>query len=230
MKSQPSSFSASRAKLRRAAGFIRELESNLKAYKDRNPYTVKIDATISPPGLEISWAAICGDPEAIVGDCIHNLRTSLDLMACELVRSVNGNDNRVYFPFAHTSDELDDAIKEKNFHRAGRGAVDLLKTFKPYRGGNELLRAMHDLDIEDKHKALIVTATTTKLLVQGRYEVGDIESGNFSVTAENISYTFPEDSILPGRDIIQTLKDLMELVNGILEAFSNLIDPEAVQP
>jgi len=225
MEPQPSHFPASHTKLRRAAKFIQELEANLKIYVDSKPYTVVVDTSHNPPALKISWAAICGDPEAIVGDCVHNLRAALDLMACDLVRAVKGNDNRVYFPFAHAAEELDAVIKGKNFHRAGSEAVALLKTFEPYRGGNELLRAIHDLDIEDKHKALLVMGTSRNISVQGTYEVDNLERGSFVVTANDIEYGFPQDApVLPGVNIIQTLKDAMELVHRILEAFANLID------
>jgi hypothetical protein len=221
MNPQSPHFSASHTKLRRATKFVQELEAALTAYQDSKPYTVEIDPRTNPPQLKISWNAIDGDPEAIVGDCIHNLRTALDLMSCDLVRSVKGNDKRVYFPFA--CEEMDTVIKEKNFHRAGAAAVDLLKTFKPYRGGNELLRAIHDLDIEDKHKALILTGTSRNIEIRGAYNVDDPQSGNFSVIAHDINFIFPEASPLAGREVVQTLKDSMELVNGILEAFASLV-------
>jgi hypothetical protein len=191
------------------------------------PYTARIILEDGKLVIKVDWAAIPDDPGAILGDCIHNLRTSLDLMACELVRSVNGNDNRVYFPFSHSEDDLDLVIKEKNFHRAGQDAVELVKSLKPYRGGNQMLRAMHDLDIEDKHKALIVTATGASIAVEGAYSVDDPENGNIAVTAADVYFTFSQEGILPGLNVIKTLEQLVEVVDGILEAFVCLIGRRA---
>ena len=116
-------------------------------------------------------------------------------------------------------------IKEKNFHRAGPDAVALLKKFEPYRGGNNLLRGLHDLDIEDKHKALILTGTTRTIAFEGSYEVGHLEAGNFTATAEDIYFVFPaHGEILPGVNVIQTLKDMMKLVTGIIEAFAGVVE------
>jgi hypothetical protein len=225
MNDQQTLFSASRTKLARAGKFIRELEDSLTAYQESKPYRAQYATEANgQPAVEIEWACIPGHPEAVIGDCVHNLRGALDLMACDLVRAVNGNDNRVYFPFAHAADELDKAIKEKNFHRAGADAVELLKQYQPYRGGNNLLRGLHDLDIEDKHKALIVTGTTRDISLSVAYDVDHPEHGDFTVTASGIYFVLPADAeILPSVNVIQTLKDMMELVSSILKAFERLV-------
>lgn len=94
---------------------------------------------------------------AELGDAVHNLRAALGLLASELYR-INGKSNRnVYFLFASTMADFPIAIKNRNFDKAALDAVALLYTFAPYRWGNELLRAVHDLNIKDKHTALIET-------------------------------------------------------------------------
>ena len=94
----------------------------------------------------------------IIGDAIHNLRSTLDILASDVVR-LNGQSNQgVYFPFAQRAADLDRQIKDKKFNRAHPDAVKLLRSFKPYPEGNKLLRALHELDIQDKHQALIPCA------------------------------------------------------------------------
>jgi hypothetical protein len=95
---------------------------------------------------------------AIVGDVIHNLRAALDLTAAEVVRSAGGDDKKVSFPFCESEEDLDGMIQRRNFDQAGEEAVALLRTLKPYREGNLALRVIHDINIHDKHRALIPTA------------------------------------------------------------------------
>src|ERR1700732_1223890 len=40
----------------------------------------------------------------LVGDIAHNLRTALDHLACELVRSIGITDPKVYFPICETAE------------------------------------------------------------------------------------------------------------------------------
>lgn len=96
-----------------------------------------------------------GPPEslgAIVGDIVHNLRSALDLSACELVRSAGQSDEDVYFPFSRTPEDLGLMIERRHLDRAGPDAINLIQSLKPYHNGNKALRLIHDLDI---HRALI---------------------------------------------------------------------------
>ena len=212
-------FSASQTKIRRAEKFIAELEDILQRYHDSKPYTATV-LPEDPSNVRVDFAVVPGDPEAVIGDCIHNLRAALDLMACDLVRAAGGNDRHVYFPFARREADLEKMIKEKNFDRAGVDAVTLLKSFKPYRSGDELLRAMHDLDIEDKHKALIITGTSRDITIEFVYEIDNPAGGNFLVIPRNIYFLFPDDSPLGGKNVIETLKDLRNLVCKMLDDFA----------
>jgi hypothetical protein len=219
-------FAESFFKLERASGFIRELEANLEAYRASNPAkAVAVDATVSPPTLKIEWAGTGLLPGAIIGDVIHNARTALDLMASELARRSGESDKDVYFPFANASDKLDQVIKNRNFDRAGQDAVKLLKAFKPYRGGNTALRALHDLDVQDKHKMLIVTSKRMNIQVAGSYNIDDPAQSDVAVVKFDVDYLFPEDGeTFSGLNVIETLKELVQLVHGIIEAFSRLVE------
>ncbi len=111
----------------------------------------------------VSWRIrLANDPSiewsTATGDIIHNLRSALDHVAITAVESNGGDSKGVYFPFAADEAGLEDQIRSKKFNRASAAAIDLLRQLKPYKGGNDRLRALHDLDISDKHKALISLA------------------------------------------------------------------------
>jgi hypothetical protein len=204
-------FRDSRSKIARARKHLLELQATTAAHIQAHPvkYELSRNTIKTPPALEHA--------PAIIGDIIHNLRASLDLMASAMARANGKNDKQVYFPFGEDIGGFEQQIKRKNFHFCGEDAVALLKSLKPFRGGNDRLRALHDLDIMDKHRSLIPELTLnvpitmhvpTNRLVQ--------------VAGEDHSYSFPPGTILSSGELIQTTKDLVELCEGILEAFAAL--------
>jgi hypothetical protein len=142
-----------------------ELETSISSFLERKPFVVLVE---KPEGIPdyldmVAWVArireeVPNEWSPIIGDIIHNLRATLDLMACDLVRLNGKSAKKVYFPFACSSSDLAKQIKEKNIDRAGPQVVKEIEKLKPYKGGNLALRAIHDLDIVDKHQSLIAVA------------------------------------------------------------------------
>jgi hypothetical protein len=156
-------FDASKIKLERAAEHLQELESAATAYLNGKPCAIIVEPF--PGGLyeamgTQAWNARIRNPvplkfSAIIGDVVHNLRTALDLLVCDLVRVNGKNAKQVYFPFCASVAELPRAIRDRNIRRAGPDVVRAIESLKPYSGGNNALRLIHDLDITDKHHALL---------------------------------------------------------------------------
>jgi len=223
-------FAAPKIKIERARVVMGELSRAIASFLDTNPAKIRVEIRDSKsvrPQVFFHWDGM-GAPEmlgAIVGDIIHNLRSALDLAACELARAEGESDKGVYFPFCDHPGGLDKAIKDKRFHRAGKEAVALLLELKPYREGNAALRAIHDLDIQDKHQMLIPAFMTVASPILSRWD--DDGTPNLTVVGDpnlpsEISLTFPVGP-LEGAEILPTLEQLVELVNGIVEAFGALV-------
>jgi hypothetical protein len=163
---------------------------------------------------------------AIIGDIVHNLRAALDLTACDMIRAAEGKDanvDRAYFPFCQGAEDLDDMIRARQFHRAGERAVQVLRGLKPYRGGNAALRAIHDLDIQDKHTSPILAKTTVSIpIVRTVDNHGTITRIAFGPNLSKITVVFPPGSVLAGQEIIPTLHKLVELALGVIETFRSL--------
>ena len=219
-------FTPSKVKLKRARQHLTELQGvlddHMAEYPPKATFTAANDDEGANAQIVIDWTSPPECVGAIVGDIVHNLRAALDLMAVELV-SLNdgGNTDDVYFPFCQNEDFLDKMIVKRNFNRAGPEEVRLLKELKPYKGGNAALRALHDLDIQDKHHSLIPSAaamTTPEV-------AADMSSGKLVLrmvegSVPVIGITFPADGPLAGAELIPALQDLIELVEGVLEAFA----------
>ncbi|EFH10865.1 hypothetical protein HMPREF0731_2913 [Pseudoroseomonas cervicalis ATCC 49957] len=153
-------FRGSRLKIERAKHHLDSLQKQIEDYIYSKPFKIGIKDNGWRYGPKIK---IERDPPfflpTIIGDIVHNLRVSLDLLASDLVRINGGNTKGVYFPFCESSKDLKSTIKQRNLHRASVEAQNLIISLKPYKGGNSLLRALHDLDITDKHKMLIPAIT-----------------------------------------------------------------------
>jgi hypothetical protein len=235
-------------KIIRADRHLEELEAVLEEFLRRMPYYrsarlsehpghVTGDLFISePPPIEIAM---------IVGDTIHNLRTSLDVLANDLIHIAGHKDKDAAFPFCDTEKDLDLIIKRRGFIRAGTESVELLKSLRPFNGGNALLRGLHDLDIINKHRMIVPTArciSMSILTLELRYE----DFKNVKPSGGPYTWPFhrePPDSPMrllgeriplifklqfpilgpfQGQEIIPTLHAVRDHVLSIVEAFAAL--------
>lgn len=238
-------FYGPQLKVKRAHTHICELKDKVATFCSKNPYQLVIERE----STQYKWVVRAKEesPEdfpLIIGDAIHNLRSALDLLACDLVSLNNGNIKNVYFPFCKAGTELEDTIKHRHLDRAAQDLVDIIRSLKPYSGGNNLLRAIHDLDIADKHQMIIpsvasVEVTDLKLYrnnsmiasIQGMSLIGVKDGTIFMITPPidnipigqefNITFNivFGRNQPLEYQPILPILDQLHELVLNIIEKF-----------
>jgi hypothetical protein len=181
----------------------------------------------------------------IIGDAIHNLHTSLDLMIWEIESGIDKPDRFTKFPFYETRSELVGAINNGRLKAAPEIRHLIIDEIKPYRGGNDLLYGLHDLDIVDKHKLLIPVVSIVELRgASGEDECGGRFKGlNFFITqggrinaissSKNLKITnygrpsfeirFDKGEIFEDKPVIPMLHQLSQLVSAILEKFEKAI-------
>lgn len=211
-------FRDSKVKLANARKYVDEVDAGLRAFDSSNHTSVTLDW---PGRMTFTRNEIPPTVNSTLGDAIHNMRSALDLMAAELARLNGKSPNSVYFPFAESKDELAKMICVKNFKRAGDDAVALLEHYAPYKGGNERLRAIHDLDVRDKHKSIITTQVVTTDMSFSYIRTNEL-TRTIPVSGTN-SHSFL-DGPLAGKPLIETSKELVELVDGIIEAFASMVE------
>lgn len=95
----------------------------------------------------------------IIGDVVHNLRSALDLMMCDIARLRGKSASEIKFPFAEDENSLRLKLEKGELKKLGADVRDALLDLAPYKGGNIALRGLHDLDIMDKHKLVIPAVT-----------------------------------------------------------------------
>lgn len=243
-------FLASRLKIGRAAQHVAILRGEVAAYMARRPIYLLVEPHPDNPALH-AWAVRIKEPvlptwAPIIGDIVHNLRAALDLMACDVVRLAEPNAamDSVYFPFAKTAGDLDKMI-EKRFGDAPDEAKDLVRHFKPYPGGNDVLRGIHELDIIDKHQALLPTAgyirhptggvspgdlTTPSEPVKGFFDPHQRPGIALGVSPVEFSLVFPNQGPFEGRELIPTLENVIQDFARVVDAFETLCLGTVAEP
>lgn len=117
----------------------------------------------------------------VIGDAIHNLRSALDLLACQMVIENGGTPTRfTYFPIADSRKEFETGGPKK-VKGASEDAIKLLREIRPYKGGNIPLYRLHRLDIADKHR-LLLTVGSAHESTRVSMRIGDWESGSIRLS------------------------------------------------
>lgn len=110
-------------------------------------------------GIEVIWMSVADPPPVQIsiaaGDAIHNLRSALDWLACDLVRE-NGKT-----PAQNTGFPTSDGALKTLEPLIAAPAVSLLKRVRRAERWNEALWTLHRLDIQDKHNQILTTAAAT---------------------------------------------------------------------
>jgi hypothetical protein len=146
-----------RLKVNRAVTHFNQLNSEVDAFLARKPYSIirEIDPNIGQRVFKLHVAEkLPAEWSSLIGDCIHNARSSLDALAYALVRHGGGT------PTDHTKFPIGAA---KNNFAALKGAspaaLRIARRLKPHKGGNAALNRLNEMSVIDKHRVIIPVAT-----------------------------------------------------------------------
>ncbi len=192
-----------RLKLERANEHLDALEAEIGRYLAGDFYMLvrdeKPDRTIfhlwvkeePPPRLSV-----------ILGDCVHNLRSSLDYVAWQLVIANGGvPDDNTAFPIWDRKPR-DGVFAPKSCAGMSKDALALIEGMQPYQAGDRarqhVLWFVRELSNTDKHRTLNLTAASVsgmnvRLFVGSREHTAIIPGGIFRHRAEVASFPIPAD-------------------------------------
>lgn len=235
----------SKLKLARAHAHIGEFESLFESYVCDTPYRMDIDKKPKGGGIVLRPVLEGGLPShtsSIIGDAIHNLRTSLDHLATDMVRASGSQPNRYTgFPIYDDEPSFNGGIASK-LRGADLKFVDFVRSLKPYRMfGNAWFQDLSRLDNDDKHLSLVgsspaVTIAKVDITVDwggGEWNQAVVEGVRIAggevhlfpggqVTKLEIderlafSVIFGEGTSLDGALVGETLRDLHAKVSGVV--------------
>jgi hypothetical protein len=145
-------FEASRLKIAQARRHIATLRAILLDYSDRVHLELKeVARSEDEQGIKVHLAPRFSEPppEDIplwIGDAIHNLRSALDIMICDIGRAKERPTNNLKLPFAKNLEELNKILtnKDNEFRRLGDVTLEAIRTIRPYtENGHPLVRGLH---------------------------------------------------------------------------------------
>jgi hypothetical protein len=235
-------------KIERAKQHIRDLDAAVRGFVESKPYALgaKAKPEIHHTALYVSRVdPIPSTMGLIVGDAIHNLRSSLDHLAWQLVEAGGGSpDVNTMFPICNTAKQYTAAIKKRKVKGVAPGAEKLIDAVQPYATGDTTLSHINELDIFDKHRLVVaVTSVVTEWFVNSysgatiRFPEGnwryDLEVGREIVNIPTSTYAreehenfklgidvmFGEPKVLHGQHVLGTLNRMTDFVINLIRDF-----------
>jgi hypothetical protein len=146
-----------RLKIERAKQHVCDLEESIRAFRAGDPYGLMAEHNAKTG--EIIYKVqirrqIPDDMPLIIGDAVHNLRSALDYLACQLAEAAGGVIDKQAFPIFETAAEY--KPKQSQIKGIAPAAISRIEAVQPYHSGYEALWALQELDNRDKHRLLIV--------------------------------------------------------------------------
>ena len=151
-------------KIERADKHVRDLNTALDTFYATNPCGIakKIDSQTREPIYYVSRLAdIPTSISIIAGDVLNNLRSALDHLAYSLVAVGTGKtlSKQVSFPIADSAAQYKSIQFRRKIEGAGQDPIKRLDALKPYKGGNDTLWHLGQLNNIDKHRLLLTAST-----------------------------------------------------------------------
>ncbi|MGO8934278.1 MAG: hypothetical protein ACLPLZ_05555 [Terracidiphilus sp.] len=244
-------FHGARLKIERANQHINDLYRQSREFSKTRPYSISVE---NNPETGDSFLKISTDepvPERVllvVGDAIHNLRSSLDFVMSDIEFETTGaRDPHTHFPIRPTRNDLVVAVNGGLKKKAPKAVIDfIVDAIKPYKGAvGEPLWSLHALDIEDKHRLLIAKKDVTHIRT---IHCKDGSGEDFTVTEwamihpsvsvypcvgrKNVQVTdkgnasigivFGNGMPFYGKAILPTLRDLSHFVSGTINSIERV--------
>ncbi|MFZ0663747.1 MAG: hypothetical protein WAM66_13710 [Acidobacteriaceae bacterium] len=228
-----------KAKVERAKQNLLDMEAALNRY-----YGYRIGANkhrkTAPLGM-IDTYNLPMEALTAAGDVVGNLWGALDHLCYQLIDSYSRTATpeileQSAFPFAKDIAGYAEVKSRRHVELMDPGAVEVLDSLKPYRGGNEHLTFLYDLNNFSKHRMLVTVGKFAHLHAEwiGKYSIG---TGFLLINAEPYfsgiydpsevhkdAYLPHEEAIakfdVAGRNaMLPTLHYLVNVIDGILDRF-----------
>jgi len=165
-------FDSPRRKLKRAKKYIANLERERDVFINEQPWSSAVEINLDT-GLKEFKVRFNGDISDSFGDIasnvLQNLRAALDQSVNSAARASGKSDPRkARFPFGDTPEGLEHGIKGW-CKDVPPDIVALVRTFKPYRTGNQnpILWALNNTANVDKHSMVCPCEGTLNHVVRG---------------------------------------------------------------
>lgn len=230
-------FHSSKSCINRAKYHLYDFNRQLNSFMNTNPCVSFIE-TDPNTAEEIHKIKLTKPLPTVLSniafDAAINLRCALD--QCIFALSFGKGGRFAAFPFASDASHFEDAVKGRCKHLPVEIA-NLIRTFKAYKGGNDLLFALNELANTSKHAIICpVGLTNSNITYEGmsnisitfpfwdrtknEMELFRMPKGNTTEININFSLTVEIGDIefVEGKPAVAVLDQLIRVVEGIVMA------------
>lgn len=153
-------FASPRLTILRAQHHINDLTGKINEFVTNQPWSHRAESNAADPTQEVHKIVferrLPADLPNIVFDAANNLRAVLDQSGyASAVASGKIDPKNTQFPFGDDPAGLDQVIRRGRCKDLPSEILGLFRSFRPYRGGNDILWALNKLCNAKKHCALV---------------------------------------------------------------------------
>ena len=174
----------------------------------------------------------------IASEAANSLRSALDRTGyATAVASGKTNPKKAYFPIADSEAQLKDVI-DRRCTDLPKNIVALFRTFKPYKGRNDLLWALNRIANTNKHCRLVpvdLFVGSPSMEVSWRsteheivYTRNGVETNPDDNLCFQIDIAFDEVDVIRGQPICTVLGNMSHQVQNVLHATALVVNGDAV--
>lgn len=172
------------------------------------------------------------------GSILHELRATLDSLACALAVRNGRTAKQVYFAICEDAADFDKRGIRDKLKKLSLADQATIASLKPWRDGNPLLHALHAADLTRKHHRLLTVNTKTGHLgvmgdtnaffvfLKTNVEVTStpaaymrIRKGGYVNLNIGVDVLMREPGIVAGKPVAPVLRDFAALTKSIIERF-----------
>lgn len=178
-------------KIERANDHIADIQSRLHASSDDYGPSLHVDGKTGEQFLYYKQGDryLRSDIALMAGDAVHNLRSALDIAWVETIKRVSPASLTKWTQFTVPDSKtklVGDLTKTGKIDPASELFDFMVNRVKSYEGGDTDIVALHNLDVDDKHRLLIpVVAVTGIKGVELKNEDGSVDVLDIAITRPN---------------------------------------------
>ena len=238
-------FHSAKIRLSRGKQHILDLDKRMNVFLNGKPYTVDSEPYLNEiqelQKLTLKFTKPTPDIfAAVAADAVDNMRAALDHVWFAIASKIIPPLNKATFPIVDTEAKFKRNISQWGY-KFPKEILSILRAFQPYKGGNDLLWALHWICVKNKHRLVfpigIITNIETIHITQtggkaresrrlwmttGKNEVIFYVSKDNIGIEYNINFsfdvTFDEAKAAYGYPVIEILHHFTDIVTGFLGA------------
>jgi hypothetical protein len=158
-----SAFARVLAKYNWAKRHVNGFEAAVENFRRSNPHTIGREDSVETGQVRFYVQQVPVIPDQLafmLGDTLHNLRSTLDHLAHALVIASGGTPNRdTSFPICVSAKDFPERSR-RNMPGLRKPCHDILDRIQPYKAGwGHKLWQLNELDVIDKHRLLLTIST-----------------------------------------------------------------------